>query len=70
MRESNGCLDLILMLLVQGIHKTFIAPEMKKALVLGTGGASRSVVYALSNMGIRVTLYRELRMRILLLIQN
>lgn len=36
--------------------RPLLRPEMKKALVLGTGGASRSVVYALSNMGIRVTL--------------
>lgn len=32
-----------------------LSPEMRKALVLGTGGASRAVAYALESLGITVT---------------
>lgn len=32
-----------------------LKPNMKKALVLGTGGASKAVVYALKSLGINVT---------------
>lgn len=33
-----------------------IGPEVQKALVLGTGGASKAIVYTLQKMGLKVTL--------------
>lgn len=36
--------------------KPLLKPEMRKALVLGTGGASKAVVYALRQLGIEPTL--------------
>ncbi|HLO57162.1 MAG TPA: shikimate dehydrogenase [Bacteroidales bacterium] len=36
--------------------KPLLKPGIQKALVLGTGGASRAVMYALNELGIRVTM--------------
>jgi shikimate dehydrogenase len=36
--------------------KPFLKPEIQKALVLGTGGASRAVCHALNHLGISVTM--------------
>lgn len=33
----------------------FLSPDMKRALVLGTGGASKAVIYVLQSLGIKVT---------------
>lgn len=35
--------------------KPLITPEIKKALILGTGGASKAVAYVLKNLGIDIT---------------
>jgi shikimate dehydrogenase len=39
-----------------GSIKNYLRPEVKRSLVLGTGGSSRAVCYALKKLGIEVTL--------------